>query len=163
MLGATIRATVRADLPVEHGATERPSAAGTTKEKVPDRVGELRGLGVGAEDRIASGAAERNESDLALGLATLNSRGEELAVRKVGARERSVVVVGAGLMGKNVCGLSTQSNRTRMKGRRTFARSRFGRPPVAKKLLTKATTKISTELSYDERRLVAERVQPRKS
>ena len=89
------RQFARGNLPIKHGAAERTSTARTAEEEVPDSVGELRSLRVGAEDRVGASAAERDHRDLALRLASLDGGREELAVGEICAREGSVVPIGA--------------------------------------------------------------------
>ena len=85
------------DVPIEDSGAEGTSVGRTTEEDVPEGVGELLRLGVGAEGRVGSATAEGDKSDLALVLASLDGRREETAVGEVGAGEGGVVPVGAGL------------------------------------------------------------------
>ena len=103
---------MKIDIPIELSRAEGTSAGRTTEEDVPDGVGELLRLGVGAEHGVRASTAEGDEGDLALGPASLDGGLQELAVREVGAREGRVVPVCASLWkgeGQCHCGIGDVS------------------------------------------------------
>ena len=73
--------------PIEDSATERTSRAGTTEEQVPDLISECLRTRIRAEAVVGIRTTEGDRDDLALGLACLNGRCEELAVDEAGTRE----------------------------------------------------------------------------
>ena len=83
--------TIERHVPVENGATKGTSAAGPAEEQVPDGVAEGTRLGGRAEAGGAGRTAEGQSDNLALGLARLDRRSEELAVRELGAREVRII------------------------------------------------------------------------
>ena len=88
----------QANVPVENGATKGTSAAGPAEEQVPDGVTEGGGLRGRAEARRAGRTAKRQSDNLALGLARLDRRSEELAIREFSACEVRIVGGVAGLL-----------------------------------------------------------------
>lgn len=78
------------NVPIQDSVTERPSSAGATEEQVPDRVRERRCLCIRREASRAGLASETDCDNLALGLARLDGRCEELTVGQLAAGEDGV-------------------------------------------------------------------------
>lgn len=70
---------------IEDGVTERPGIVTSTEEQVPDSVGEGDCLSVISEGDGSSSTANGKSDDFAGGLASLDVRGHEAAVREFGS------------------------------------------------------------------------------
>lgn len=80
----------RCCVPIEDGVSEGTCRAGASEEGVPDGVSKSAGLGGRGEASSASGTAETDGDHLSLGLAGLDSRGEEGTVWQLSTREGRV-------------------------------------------------------------------------
>ena len=78
-------------IPIENGCAKGTSAARPPEEHVPDGVAESRRLGSGAKASGTGRTTEGQRDNLALSLAGLNLRSEELAVRQRRAWEIRVI------------------------------------------------------------------------
>ena len=97
-------------IPIENSGTKWTSGRRATKEEVPDSRGELGRLSIGSESRSTGRTSETDGHDLALGLASLDSRGQERAVGQLRAREYSVIVDVAGLDRRSAQVVSTRQS-----------------------------------------------------
>ena len=87
-------------VPIEDRTAEWTGRARSSEEDIPDVVSELLRLRIGTEGWIGSPTAQTDCDQLSLGLAGLDSGGQELTVREICAGEGASVPVRAGLFGQ---------------------------------------------------------------